>query len=94
MVECGSGIASIWKPPLTGLGHESSVNSIAVSEDGQWLIAGQSDGTLMVGAIRVADLKAKACKSAARNLSGAEWQIYLGAEPYQTCPWSASNPGP
>jgi hypothetical protein len=41
----------------------------------------------MVGAIRVADLKAKACKSAARNLSGAEWQIYLGGEPYhETCP--------
>ena len=69
-----------------------SVNSIAVSEDGQWLIAGQSDGTLMVGAIRVADLKAKACKSAARNLSGAKWQIYLGGEPYhETCPWSAST---
>jgi WD40 repeat protein len=74
-------------PPLTWLGHESSVNSIAVSQDGRWLMAGQSDGTLMVGAIRVADLKAKACKSAARNLSGAEWQIYLGGEPYhETCP--------
>jgi len=68
-------------------GHELSVNSMSLSRDGRWLVAGQGDGTLWVGAIDAADLKSKACKFAARNLSGAEWQLYLSDENYrETCP--------
>jgi WD40 repeat protein len=73
--------------PLMWRGHEISVNSVAVSRDGRWIIVGQGDGTLLTAAVRASDLKAKACKLAARNLSGTEWQLYLGDEPYrETCP--------
>jgi WD40 domain-containing protein len=74
-------------PPLMWRGHETSINGLALSRDGRWLISGQGDGTLWIGMISAADLKAKACKFAGRNLSGAEWQLYLGDEPYRaTCP--------
>jgi WD40 repeat protein len=73
--------------PLVLQGHETSVNGVALSREGQWLISGQGDGTLWIGTMSAADLQAKACKLAARNLSGAEWQLYLSDEPYrETCP--------
>jgi hypothetical protein len=73
--------------PLMWRVREASVNGLALSRDGRWLIAGQGDGTLWVGMVSATDLKAAACKFAARNLSGAEWQLYIGDEPYrEICP--------
>jgi hypothetical protein len=73
--------------PFVLQGHEASVNGVALSREGRWLISGQGDGTLWIGTMSATDLQAKACKFAARNLSGAEWQLYLSDEPYrETCP--------
>jgi WD40 repeat protein len=84
-------------PPSVWRGHEVSVNGVALSRDGRWLVFGQGDGTVRVGTVRVEDLAEKACKLAARNLSLAEWQRYLGDEPYrETCPGQPrpDNPEP
>jgi hypothetical protein len=93
------GTARVWRrdeptaAPLMWQGHDASVNGIALSRDGRVLVAGQGDRTIWTGTVGVADLKAKACKLAARKLRGAEWQLYIGNTPYrETCPGQA-RPG-
>ena len=53
---------------------------------GRWLVTGWSDD-FSVWAWQPADLIAQACARLTRNLTRAEWRLYLGDEPYRaTCP--------
>jgi WD40 repeat protein len=71
--------------PLTGYG--GPVGSVAFSPDGKILAAGNIDNTIMLWDVDPASWAAHACRIANRNLTQAEWQQYLGDEPYRkTCP--------
>jgi len=68
-------------------GHAADVISVVWSPDGQELISSSDDGTVRVWVIASDNLLAQACASVARNLTMAEWQQYLGNQPYRrTCP--------
>ena len=61
--------------------------SVAFSPDGRTRASGSDDGTVTVRDIDPASWMRRACGIANRNLTQAEWQRYMGDEPYRkTCP--------
>lgn len=69
------------------LPHRDSVNGVAFSPDGKYLATASVDGIARVWLWRSEDLLIEAQGRLTRNLTAAEWQQYLGEEPYRrTCP--------
>jgi WD40 repeat protein len=72
-------------PPLRG--HTAQVLSLAFHPAGAALASGSEDTSVLLWDVSLASWHAQACRLANRNFTRAEWQHYLGAEPYQqTCP--------
>jgi len=71
---------------LSQLSDAGYVRDLRFSSDGRYLLTGGDDGTATVWLWKTPDLQAEACKRLTRNLTPAEWQQYLGAQPYRaTC---------
>ena len=69
------------------LPHEDSVNGVVFSPDGKYLATASMDGIARLWLWRSEDLLIEAQARLTRNLTQAEWQQYLGEEPYRkTCP--------
>ncbi len=69
------------------LPHEDSVNGVVFSPDGKYLATASMDGIARLWPWRSEDLIIEAQVRLTRNLTQAEWQQYLGEEPYRkTCP--------
>jgi WD40 repeat protein len=69
------------------LPHEDSVNGVVFSPDGKYLATASMDGIARLWLWRSKDLIIEAQARLTRNLTQAEWQQYLGEEPYRkTCP--------
>jgi conflict system STAND superfamily ATPase/WD40 domain-containing protein len=68
--------------------NDGIVMPVAFSPDGRYVVAGSADGTVRVWAYLPADLIANACMVMPRNLTRAEWELYIGdLLPYQAvCP--------
>lgn len=66
------------------------MHSIDFSPDGSTLAVGGEDrgfGKVVLLDVGVESWKKRTCRIARRNLTQAEWERYLGNEPYhQTCP--------
>jgi len=72
-------------PAYTLGGHSHQVMSVAWSADG-WLASGSYDRTVQVWIMDPAEWIRQACDRAGRNLTGAEWALYLAGEEYRrTC---------
>jgi hypothetical protein len=68
-------------------GHTGSITSLAFSQDGRLLLSLGENQAAYLWQPRLEDLRALACASAGRNLTIAEWQLFIGSEPYRkTCP--------
>jgi WD40 repeat protein len=73
-------------------GHDTRMRSIAFTADGR-IIAGQDDGSTRLWKVAttsdmpsdsdLGSLRLGACEVANRNLSNAEWEQYMGNEPYR-----------
>lgn len=70
------------------VGHSNRVNHAVWSPDGHYIVTASQDGTSRVFyAPRIEVLLTAACERAVRNMSEAEWQQYMGDQPYwETCP--------
>ena len=67
-------------------GHQGNINSIVFSPNGEILASGSHDKTIILWDINVHSWRARACRVANRNLTSAEWDRYMGHEPYRrTC---------
>ena len=72
---------------VAAMEHTLSANGVAFSPDAKSLASTSDDGTVRVWVVASDNLLAQACASVVRNLTLAEWQQYLGNEPYRkTCP--------
>lgn len=72
--------------------YKGEVTSEAYSPDGSRLISGSTDGRAIVWDLTLSSWKRVACDIAARNLTAAEWQQFIGrALPYAPlCPTTTS----
>ncbi len=67
-------------------GYSSPVVSLTFTPDGQMLLSGHEDGSVILWDLRYASLKERACRQANRDFSAEEWQKYLPGLPYRkTC---------
>ena len=73
-------------------GHDGFVNQAVWDEAGKRIVTASSDGTARIYYVSLEELRQMACQRAVRNMSEAEWERFMGSEPYQeTCP---SKPKP
>ena len=84
--------ARVWEA-LTGqeiarITYEGTVTSVAFSSDGKYVVSGSEDHTARVWLYQPEDLIANSCNRVTRNLSYAEWELYVGTTlPYRViCP--------
>jgi WD40 repeat protein len=87
----GTGATRLWETAtgreITRTAYDNWVNTVAFSPDGRWLVHGGGDRLARVWLFQPEDLINEACARLTRNLTLAEWQQYLGDEPYRpTCP--------
>lgn len=60
--------------------------TLAASPDGHWLATGTQDGQVRLWPFSMADLSARACATTSRNLTGDEWEQFMGLPGYvKTC---------
>jgi WD40 repeat protein len=72
--------------PTVLRGHEDWITSVAISPDSHWLVTGSSDDTARLWNLRLDELIDRACRTAGRNLTRAEWEQYLPGQVYRkTC---------
>jgi len=77
--------------PGTLYGHRAAVTSLAFGPDGRWLATGSRDHTVRVWktylwSLGPEQLVELACRVAGRDLTRAEWEVYLPFRPYRrTC---------
>lgn len=76
------------------IGHSQDVHDLVFDPQGRWLASGSMDGTIRIWQLDICAVLARACRTAGRNLSAAEWRQYAGEVPYQiTCPqYPGANP--
>lgn len=71
------------------LEHDAAVNKIVFSPDGELLLSGAMDKTIVIHDMRLEHWLQRACQIANRNLNKDEWQRYVNADPatyHPTCP--------
>jgi len=87
----GDGTARVWEAAtgkeIARMTHDNLVKSAAFSPDGKYVISGSSDNTAHVWVWQPEDLVSNACAYLPRNPTRAEWNQYLGDQPYEpVCP--------
>jgi uncharacterized membrane-anchored protein YhcB (DUF1043 family) len=71
-------------PLIACMTHGDSVNSVAFSPDGKYVVSGSADNTARAWAWQAEDLISNTCAVTPRNLTLAEWQLYVGVDvPYE-----------
>jgi hypothetical protein len=69
--------------PVMLPGQAAGISALAFSPDGSSLASGDSFGRVRLWPLEPAELAARACATAGRNLELGEWQRAFGAAPYR-----------
>lgn len=93
---CSQGEVRLWHVPdgrplgQAMIGHTDVVWRVSFSPDGQTLISAGDDARIVSWNVNPQSWQKLACNLARRNLTLAEWQQYLGSQPYRaTCTFPA-----
>ena len=75
------------------VGHTYHVNGLTFDKDGKMLASGGDDGMIILWDVGVESWQTRVCSIASRNLTQAEWNLYLPGQPYRkTCDqWPAGE---
>ena len=81
--------------PIVLEDHNQSVSSVAFTPDGEYLVSGSYDNTIRLWIAKTEDLADMVCQKVLRNLTGWEWQQFMGNDiDYEpTCPKLPSGEG-
>jgi hypothetical protein len=67
--------------------HTAAIIRLDLDRDERFLVTGSHDKKARLWDLRLEELVKVACRTAGRNLTKEEWQLYMGNQLYQrTCP--------
>jgi WD40 repeat protein len=74
-------------------GHEDTLTALAFIPGGKWLVSASTDHTVRFWQLQLDELKTRACHTAGRNLTVAEWEQVFSNRVYEiTCvEWPPGN---
>ncbi|HEV3330930.1 MAG TPA: hypothetical protein VG096_08115 [Bryobacteraceae bacterium] len=96
LVSSSGRTVTVWRrsdlQKVASMTHAGFVTFSGFDPSGSWVASGSQDGSIRLWSFDSERLLRDACQVVHRNLTGDEWNEYIGARPYRKPPCRASTP--